>query len=387
MITNNITNAQLSGIERNAPQLGPQNVETYLATIEKAQKDLEKIDPSIASVDEQSADSEVLAMVAAHQKQVVQSMVGSNPEDTIALKLAAGIEACSARLEAIQQQAMGLGVFVDSMEAMWEDISKTSPLTGYALEDAFQLVLMDVLIHIDDYNLTADEKDALQRFMECGGSGMHGSHENYDQNEFVADLPGLFNKIHDHAPKDSFAYTITDSMKNNSGCPGALVTQFQDNWGTASEWYSNWTNGIGDVSPIMRMALLSSVLTDSSVEISSDEYNMFLTGSLSDIDTFMNEKYGKNTIEYINEDLAMWNYYFDPSENPVTGFGMNFHSSSGMQVDYFTALSENLPSRPLTDEELKEVNRIGDQVRMLQETLKYWLQICRDELVAIARNI
>nr|WP_234826589.1 hypothetical protein [Vibrio anguillarum] len=114
---------------------------------------------------------------------------------------------------------------------------------------------------------------------------------------------------------------------------------------------------------------------------------MFLTGSLSDIDTFMNEKYGKNTIEYINEDLAMWNYYFDPSENPVTGFGMNFHSSSGMQVDYFTALSENLPSRPLTDEELKEVNRIGDQVRMLQETLKYWLQICRDELVAIARNI
>ncbi|WP_194554311.1 hypothetical protein [Vibrio anguillarum] len=44
-------------------------------------------------------------------------------------------------------------------------------------------------------------------------------------------------------------------------------------------------------------------------------------------------------------------------------------------------------SRPLTDEELKEVNRIGDQVRMLQETLKYWLQICRDELVAIARNI
>ncbi|WP_237333229.1 hypothetical protein [Vibrio anguillarum] len=173
MITNNITNAQLSGIEQNAPQVGPQNVEAYLATIKKAQKDLEKIDPAIASVDEQSADSEVLAMVAAHQKQVVQSMVGSNPEDAIALTLAAGIEACSARLEAIQQQAMGLGVFVDSMEAMWEDISKTSPLTGYALEDAFQLVLMDVLIHIDDYNLTADEKDALQRFMECGGSGMH----------------------------------------------------------------------------------------------------------------------------------------------------------------------------------------------------------------------
>ena len=71
MITNNITNALIGSIEHTNPQVAPENVEAYLATIEKAQRDLEKIDPYIALLDKQPADSEVLAMVAAHQKQVV----------------------------------------------------------------------------------------------------------------------------------------------------------------------------------------------------------------------------------------------------------------------------------------------------------------------------
>ncbi|WP_341664397.1 hypothetical protein [Vibrio sp.] len=387
MITNNITNALIGSIEHKTPQVAPENVEACLATISKAEKDLEKIDPAIAQLNKGPADSEVLATVAAHQKQVVQSMVSSNPEDAIVLALAASIEAYSAQLEAIEQQTKGLGAFEDAMKVMWEDISQTSPLTGYALEDAFQLVLMDVLIHADDYNLTPSEQKTLQRFMECGGSGMHGSHEGYDQDEFVRDLTGLFNTIYDQAPEGSLAHTITQSMKNESGCPEALVKQFEDNWGNAVEWNNNWNNGVGEVSPVMRMALLSSVLADESIELTTEEYNMFLTGSLSDIDAFMTEKYGKNTITYIDENLDMWNYHYDPSEDTGNGYGMNFWSSEGVTVDYFAELSKNLPARPLTDEELKEINRIGDQVKMLQQTLKYWLQICRDEQMAIARNL
>ncbi|WP_341664401.1 hypothetical protein [Vibrio sp.] len=48
MITNNITNALLGSIEQKAPQVAPENIEAYLATISKAEKDLEKIDPAIA---------------------------------------------------------------------------------------------------------------------------------------------------------------------------------------------------------------------------------------------------------------------------------------------------------------------------------------------------
>ncbi|MFY2506947.1 hypothetical protein ACN3E9_01175 [Vibrio pectenicida] len=387
MITNNITNALLGSIEQKSPQVDSQNLEAYLASIGKAEKDLEKIDPAIALIDKQPADSEILAMVANHQKQVVQSMVSGNPEDAIALALAASIEVYSAQLEAIEQQTKGLGAFEDAMEVMWEDISKTSPLTGYALEDAFQLVLMDVLIHADDYNLTPAEQKTLQRFMECGGSGMHGSHEHYNGDDFANDVSSLFNSIYNQAPPDSLAYTITRSMQSESNCPDALVQQFQTGWGDLDQWNDDWNNGIGDVAPLMRMALLSSVLADDSIELTTEEYNMFLTGSLSDIDAFMTEKYGKNTITYINSDLDGWNYHYDTNPDENEGYGMNFWSSEGVTVDYFTELSENLPARPLTDEELKEINRIGDQVKMLQQTLKYWLQICRDEQMSIARNI
>ncbi|CAM3818555.1 hypothetical protein [Vibrio aquimaris] len=387
MITNNITNTLLGNIEHTAPKVAPENVEAYLATIKKAQRDLEKIDPAIALLDKQPADSEVLAMVAAHQKKVVQSMVSSNPEDAIALALAASIEAYSAQLEAIEQQTKGLGAFEDAMEVMWEDISQTSPLTGYALEDAFQLVLMDVLIHADEYNLSPKDMNTLQRFMECGGSGMHGSHEHYNGDDFADDITSLFNSIYNQAPADSLAYTITRSMQSQSNCPDALVQQFENGWGNLDQWYDDWNNGVGDVSPLMRMALLSSVLADESIELTTEEYNMFLTGSLADIDAFMTDKYGKNTITYINSDLDGWNYHYDTSPDENEGYGMNFWSSQGVTVDYFMELSENLPARPLTDEELKEINRIGDQVKMLQQTLKYWLQICRDEQMAIARNI
>ena len=348
MITNNITNALLGSIEQKPPQVDSQNLEAYLASIGKAEKDLEKIDPAIALIDKQPADSEILAMVANHQKQGVQSMVSGNPEDAIALALAASIEVYSAQLEAIEQQTKGLGAFEDAMEVMWEDISKTSPLTGYALEDAFQLVLMDVLIHADDYNLTPAEQNTLQRFMECGGSGMHGSHENYDQNEFVRDVAKLFNTIYAQAPEGSLAHTITQSMKNESGCPEALVKQFEDNWGNAVDWNNDWNNGIGEISPVMRMAILSSVLGDESIELTTEEYNLLLTGSLSEVDDFIQDKYGKSTIEYINQDLDKWNYHYDPNEDTGVGYGINFWSSDGMTVDYFTELSENLPARPLT---------------------------------------
>ncbi|EJU9794631.1 hypothetical protein AAHL06_004321 [Vibrio parahaemolyticus] len=52
-------------------------------------------------------------------------------------------------------------------------------------------------------------------------------------------------------------------------------------------------------------------------------------------------------------------------------------------MDFFN----NYPSRLLTDEEIKNINRIGDTVKMIQQTLKYWVQIMRDERMAVARNI
>ena len=41
----------------------------------------------------------------------------------------------------------------------------------------------------------------------------------------------------------------------------------------------------------------------------------------------------------------------------------------------------------MTKEDLKEINNIGDQVKMLMQSLKYWLTTLRDEQLAISRNI
>ncbi|OEF93827.1 hypothetical protein [Vibrio splendidus] len=387
----NVSNLSGISIPNSSPDktIVTQDIEARLAAIDNAQAKLNQTDTAILESDMQPASAETLAMIAAQQKQVVVTMVSGNPEQAIAIALAQSIEAYSARLEAIDQQTKGLGAFSDAMEIMWKDISQTSPLTGTALEDAFQLVLMDVLIHSEDYpSLTSDDFETIQRFLECSGSGMHGSHEGYDQDEFARDVTSLFNKIYLNAPEGSLARSIVDSLDADSNCPQALVEQFNNGWGNLDGWKYDWENGVGDVSPILRMAILSSLLGDPSIELSSEEYNMILTGSLSDIDGYMQVHFQMNTIGYINSDhLQGWNFHWEENESTGTGYGMNFWSSEGVTFDYFEDLAEQLPSRPLTDEEIEEINRIGDQVKMLQQTLKYWLSICRDEQMAIARNI
>ncbi|EEN98453.1 hypothetical protein VCG_002286 [Vibrio cholerae 12129(1)] len=60
---------------------------------------------------------------------------------------------------------------------------------------------------------------------------------------------------------------------------------------------------------------------------------------------------------------------------------------NGLNLKDLENIYNNFPSRVLSDEDIKEINRIGDNVKMIMQTLKYWFQILRDERVAIARNI
>lgn len=70
---------------------------------------------------------------------------------------------------------------------------------------------------------------------------------------------------------------------------------------------------------------------------------------------------------------------------------INFLNSNGCDQSYKprcqNIILTNFPPRELTEEEIEEVNRIGDQVKMLQQTLLYWLKICKDEQKATAQNI
>lgn len=62
-------------------------------------------------------------------------------------------------------------------------------------------------------------------------------------------------------------------------------------------------------------------------------------------------------------------------------------TGQGLNILDLVKLYSNFPPRVLSDEDIKEINRIGDSVKMVQQTLKYWVQIMRDERMAVARNI
>ncbi|WP_052329016.1 hypothetical protein [Providencia sneebia] len=60
---------------------------------------------------------------------------------------------------------------------------------------------------------------------------------------------------------------------------------------------------------------------------------------------------------------------------------------NGISLKDLDNLYQKFPSRELAEDELEEINRIGDQIKMIQQTLKYWNQLCSDQQLAMARNI
>lgn len=54
---------------------------------------------------------------------------------------------------------------------------------------------------------------------------------------------------------------------------------------------------------------------------------------------------------------------------------------------FISDLVNQFSGRDLTKEDLTEINNIGDQVKMLMQTLKYWLTTVRDEQLSAARNM
>ncbi|MYM58912.1 hypothetical protein GTG28_06720 [Vibrio sp. OCN044] len=394
MITNNITNALVGNIEYINPHVAPENVEAYLATIEKAQKDLEKIDPAIALLDKQPADSEVLAMVAAHQKQVVQSMVSSNPEDAIALTLAASIEAYGKQLEIIQRWTNG---GKDAFEAaIWEmyEAMDSENLNGIDYENMFQLVLLDVLINAEEYGLGGDDaflKD-VGRLLEKTGSGSH-TNWDYTPEQIGQIVDRTWSKIYGKIqsgdiPESSLTYQAMSDI-----CGGTITStppqEFKDQF--KSDVYNNpnaggWiTTGLDDLNPMTRMVVLSNLM--SSYALTQEQVDVILTGSKAEVDAVVKSITGLDSLEFIFSECGEWQDSSNPNGTLPNGVNHALDYDGTISVDYLESLYKNFPERELTDEEVEEINRIGDQVKMLQQTLKYWLQICRDEQMAIARNI
>jgi hypothetical protein len=335
------------------------------------------------------------ALMAAslHQKQIIVQMVSSNPEDAIALSLAASIEAYGQQLELINVWTEGGVEVVDaSLQIIFESICQREYEDPYLfLEDLFHIVLIDFMLHAEEYGMgeLLEDEEFMQSvgiILEFTGSGNH--HPYYDDRDQQAIIDAyiyVYDTLYEAAPEGSLMADAFDVIEENGGLE-MLIEGMED------DVYDN--NGdINDdqyISPMLTLTVLS--IAGSSGEVSADLWELILEGDRETIEDIVdpNDDYD-NLIHYItvnqppNEDgEGYWKYdedtgYWDYHAPPEYGYGY--------EPEYFSRMFEDFPPRELTEEEIEEVNRIGDQVKMLQQTLLYWLKICRDEQMAMAQNI
>ncbi|GIA54412.1 TPA: hypothetical protein ACGF2G_003413 [Vibrio cholerae] len=358
-----------------------------LEKIDQAQKELMEIDKQVAATDKQPSNPEVMGMIATHQSQVVKSMLEGNLEEAIALLLAKSIETYAKRLQEIQDSTGGKAAFSNALQIMFDSLIQKGTPSGHDLENIFQLAIMDFMSN-EYEDLTPVLKEAMSHFLESTGSGSHGVHEGWNGPHFANNVDQLFDFMLKHAPEDSLCRKALKTINKDS-----LKLQLKNNFDNEGGFVGNDkydTNPSHGLSPMLRIAITAAYLKYNPLELKDVE--LLLTGSMADLNAYINS----NT-EYSS---AMEYLFANDDSGPGEGWRMVVENKGesterkvidwegvGLSVKYFEGIYNHFPQRILTEDELKEVNRIGDQVKMLQETLKYWLSIMRDERLSTLRNI
>ncbi|EKF9857410.1 TPA: molecular chaperone [Vibrio cholerae] len=408
-------------------------------------------------------------------REAVAETATSNKEQEIADSLLGAIDDHTIQLEAISNWTEGgLSAFKGALEMIAQNMLNNPPKNGeYGsyYEDLFQLVLMDVLANAEDYGFSQDQK--FMQFLAWGleyiGTGQHSSwvenlpdpdtisngtkpgSNDYDGNKKnhlakIADYlwKSIASKVGDEIPGTSLASRLMEYLSrdesNSVGISSSLPNKLSEtlktgdgNNAVSSEtgYYDadnggGWiTNRNNNMSPMMRLVLLSNILYELE-ELSTSDLNTILYGDLKSINecykklfkvssdtatsqsSHLEKPHPDNVYQYIiqfdNDDDSVHkpstreplpqddHGWQDSSLNHVTttrpsSATISLDFAGDLDRNWLDKLSQNYPKRILGDEDIKEINRLGDSVKMIMQTLKYWFQIMRDERVAIARNI
>lgn len=362
-------------------------IEQWITQVEKNVATLD----TPASLTTTKEVTEALMAASVYQKQIVVQMVSSNPEDAIALSLAASIEAYGKQLESINAWMQGGSAVVDNLLSMiFDNICQREDLYSYLyLEDLFQIVLIDFTLHAEEYGMADllsddDFMDAVGIILEfTGSSNHHDSFDDRDQKIIIDAYKKVYDELYLRAPNNSLMADVFDILEQHGG-----LTTLID--GMSDSIYDN-SGDINDdqyLSPMLILTVLS--ISATSGDISPEQWDTIIFGDREVIEGIVNsEDDYDNLIHYIavnqpshEADEGYWIY------NEGTGYWDYIAPDNiGYETGYLNRFFKDFPSRELTEEEIEEVNRIGDQVKMLQQTLLYWLKICRDEQMAMAQNI
>ncbi|ENO8435055.1 hypothetical protein [Vibrio parahaemolyticus] len=359
-----------------------------------------------------NADLKTLSDTVNDQRRALNLISARNAEVDIANSLQDSIDDYAKELELIGMWVEGgKGGFYVALDKIANNLfSQSSP--NY--EDLYQIALIDVLINSTDYGLENDANfmQYLSWCIEYIGTGQH--------NTWIDDLPAPPNTIEDKdnyginnghlkklaenvwsniykkinsgdIPTSSLAYRAMSLISGNSVAstlPSSLGNKLdKNNYFNANN--SGWiTTTNNNMSPMMRLMLLTQSLGDD--DLSKAELETILTGNLKDINDLTQSKFNKHPYEYILEKDKAWQdseHAGAQGGSTPSGVTITLDYAGRLNQTYLTQLYKNHPSRVLGDDEITDINRIGDTVKMIQQTLKYWIQIMRDERMAVARNI
>ncbi|AMF96284.1 hypothetical protein AL538_00375 [Vibrio harveyi] len=320
--------------------------------------------------------TDVLMTALLHQKNIVVQMLSSNPEDAIALSLSASIEAYGTRLEIIEGWTNGgVEMFESTLWFMLKDIEADGVISPGEMEDLFQLALLEVMAHPEKYDLEGwykKNKEDISHILESTGSGSHGLHEsNYDSPKKLAHISeSLYEGILKNAviPQGSLLDCVIQDLASGGGI-GMLSDQIEYNYYSDYGWWANGT--AGTLSPTLRLFLLSTLLAHNP-QMSQQDVELVLTENIGGINTYVASIFGKDSsgqpytaLSFLCEN-TQWQIQVN---DPMDGCNQIDWRGDGIEDDDLIDLYSNFPPRELTEEEIEEVNRIGDQVKMLQQTL------------------
>ncbi|EGQ9809111.1 hypothetical protein N5K32_001041 [Vibrio parahaemolyticus] len=364
-------------------------------------------------------------------------------ESNISDSLLAAIDQSAVELELIGMWAEGgRSGFEAALEFIGQPLLGLTSPQGSQWEDIFQLAMLDLLINAKEYGVDTDDvfMQKLSYCLEYIGTGQHNSWvealppANNMSGSATGGISGnhllnmakhVWSKMaqlasNGTAGQESLLYRAMSKLTSGSisasqSFPQELETLLTTSGSTASQLQNSgyfdstkggWiTTDNNNMSPLIRLVFLSNMLKDNP-EMSKGTLETILKGSLKDINDLTPNQGGNylHVYDYICKfgdpdtsnggDMGWQNSSYKENGNggPTNemrpnGVNIALDFDGSLNAEWLNALYQNYPQRVLGDEDTKEINRIGDNVKMIQQTLKYWYQILRDERLAIARNI
>ncbi|KYZ08837.1 hypothetical protein [Vibrio parahaemolyticus] len=360
----------LTGTENNT---GNQGVVENVTNLEQALSLLESDSLNVA-------DLTTLSDTVNNQRSALSLMSSRNAEADIANSLNGAIDQYAKELELIQGWTNGgKDMFHAANQVMFNTIVSSGNVSGIKLEDIFQIAIIDFMANHS--NIDTAVSDAMRHFLESTGTGSHGVHEGWDGAMFSQKTDLVWNYIKDNASPTSLSLEILNYLDTNAGGKSALKNQYSTEFDNSAGYAFNTgfdkNNGL---SPMLRLTLMANYLK-TNPDIKQAEMEIFLKGSFGEIEKFVRDTTQESLANLLAKDSA-WQVM-------PNGAGKNIIDYIGVGLDstFFVNLYQKFPPRVLSDEDTTNINRIGDTVKMIQQTLKYWIQIMRDERMAIARNI